>query len=881
MKRVIPLEVTQNINSALIGSKAMSLIRLKRLGLPVPTGFCIIGLAYREHIEKNDLLPYIKSLLFKLQTKSELKKSLLAHLRQAIITAPLSETLKKEIENHYQRLAFNRVAVRSSATAEDLPGHSFAGQYETYLDVIDQASCVVAIKKCWSSLWTERVYEYREKNGFDHLDVNMAVIVQSLIPADASGVVFTVNPVTGQSNQLIIEACLGLGDLLVSGKVTPDHFIVAKDKLCFLEQTISDKKTKSIISQTGGVREQLLAVDESNSPTIKEPIALKLARLAIKVEKAFGSPQDIEWAVHGNKIFFLQSRPITTLPKPKSWEDRQIWTNANAGEVLPDVVTPLSWSAVNLLVMAIFNSVFSWIGLEFGEHPLVGRIAGRVYFNVNTLAGAFRRLPGFKKIDLTRILGGAQGKKADLSQLEIPGEDVPDFDFSLLKTIFKTPGFAYKMLGQSSRKADAFMADTKAQVEKLEKIDIPLLSEEELTKHVKHIIAEVKKRVEAIAFSGMGMFYFPNLDKICRKWLGDSEGRYANQLLAAVGEMDSAKAGLELWQLVARAEKYPFVKRVVLAKGHWHSTRQRLVKFEAGQSFLSAWDKFMLEHGHHTRGEIELLNPRWSETPDYILDMIRSYLKSIGQVDPLANYEKHGEERIRLTRKCRRELGNPIKRLIFNFNLSRAQLGCVARENIKSIAVKYWRVLRFMTLELGKRLVQRKILDKPEDIFFLYLEEIDEARLGKKNLKTMISARQAEHTRNLTITPPKVVKGKFDPNNFTPDAVDKTVKVLTGMAVSPGIVIGKARVILRTSADERVLPGEILVAPFTDPGWTPYFLTAAAIVMDQGGLLSHGSIVAREYGIPAVVNVGLATQIIKTGQIIQVNSNRGEVRIIK
>jgi phosphohistidine swiveling domain-containing protein len=882
--RIVPLDATQNTDRTAIGAKALSLVRMNQIGLPVPPGFCVLSNALREHLEENDLIVHIESTVHELGTASPTaRRSLLSDLRQAIIEASLANVLRNEIENHYRTLRADRVAVRSSATVEDLPGHSFAGQYDTYLGVADLAGCLEAIKKCWASLWTERVYDYRERNAFDHLGADMAVIVQGLVPAEASGVLFTADPITGRSDRLIIEACFGMGEALVSGKVTPDRFLLSKRDLRVLSYSASEKALQSILDDTGGIVEQPVAPDRAKTLCINETIARRLGALAKKAEAALGSPQDIEWAVTGAEIFFLQSRPITTLPAAKSREDQQVWTNANTGEVLPDVVTPMSWSLASMLVMAIFNSVFGWIGLDLGDNPLLGQIAGRAYFNLNTLAGAVRRFPGLRNMDMTRVLGGEQGDMGDLGQLEILEESIPDLNFSLAKMMLKMPGFAFRVLTYSPKKGERFIAEMRRRADELPGTDLRSLSEDELVIHLRNVIKDLLSNVEAIAFAGLGMFYFTNLDKTCRKWLGDSEGTFANRLLAGLGGMDSAEAGLELWKLTAKAHEHPAIEDIILSGDGWETTRQRIAEEQGGGEFLLSWDEFIAEHGHHTRGELELFNARWSETPDYLLDLVRGYLSCFGETDPVENHRRRAEERDTLARQCRQRLRNPIKRMIFNFYLEQAQRGSVVRENLKSVAVRYWMALRFILLELGERLVVRRVLESRDDIFFLSLEEIDPVRRGGAGFRVgeAIAARRAEHERNLAITPPKVVVGRFDPHNFVPDAVEESAELLTGLAVSPGVITGPARVILRANADEQVLAGEILVAPFTDPGWTPYFLPAAAIVMDQGGLLSHGSIIAREYGIPAVVNVGPATQIIKTGQTIQVDGNSGIVRILQ
>jgi pyruvate,water dikinase len=347
--------------------------------------------------------------------------------------------------------------------------------------------------------------------------------------------------------------------------------------------------------------------------------------------------------------------------------------------------------------------------------------------------------------------------------------------------------------------------------------------------------------------------------------------------------MDDAVAGLDLWRLAVEANEAPKVKDLILSNQDWQTIEHKLSKMDSGKKFLKNWNDFMDRHGHHCRAELELYNPRWSETPDYILRLVRNYIAQIGKTDPVQNFEDLAHHRRQLEQQCRKKLTNPLKRMIFNRLLNRSQQGSLFRENVKSEVIKLVVALRKMLLELGKKLAGNGVLKNQDDVFFLCFEELEPAVQGKANfdVRKVIASRRAEYDRNSLISPPDVIFGKFDPDKYVPASVDKDVEELTGLPVSPGVVAGKARVILRADADQQVLAGEILVAPFTDPGWTPYFVTAAAIVMDQGGILSHGSIVAREYGIPAVVNVGSATQIIKTGQTIQVDGNRGVVKILR
>jgi pyruvate,water dikinase len=375
---------------------------------------------------------------------------------------------------------------------------------------------------------------------------------------------------------------------------------------------------------------------------------------------------------------------------------------------------------------------------------------------------------------------------------------------------------------------------------------------------------------------------FPLLHLVCEKWL-DDDGTTANSLLAGAGDMIDAVAGLDLWRLAVAADADPDVKDLVLSNQDWHTIEPKLARLDSGKEFLKTWNGFMQRHGHHCRAELELYNPRWAETPDYILKLVRNYISQIGKTDPVQNAANLARQRKKLEQQCRKKLKNPVKRIIFNHLLNRSQQGSVFRENVKSEVIKLVVSLRKMLLEIGKKLTDKGVLKNQDDVFFLRLVELEPVARGKADFDILqvIADRRTEYDKNSLIYPPDAIFGKFDPEKYVPESVDTDVETLTGMPVSPGVTTGKARVILRADADQQVLAGEILVAPFTDPGWTPYFVTAAAIVMDQGGILSHGSIVAREYGIPAVVNVGSGTEIIKTGQTIEVDGNRGVVKILQ
>lgn len=559
-----------------------------------------------------------------------------------------------------------------------------------------------------------------------------------------------------------------------------------------------------------------------------------------------------------------------------SWADRQVWTNLNSREILPDVITPLFWSMITGL-QPMFGLIFKWLGLQLGGHPLIGLVAGRLYFNLNTFLALLRHLPGMGEVEIHQMLGSQAGP------VEISRHDLPDMKISRLRMLIRVPYLLYQLLRHSPGNAGRFLNRLKKRGERRSQLDFKRLRDEELLREIQGIIDDMIRGAHGLAYAIQAMFYYPQLGKLCRWWLADREGYITSRLLAGQGGMASAEAALALWNLAQHAASSEDVNQIIRQRASFSQTEAQLQASPAGQDFLHRWQEFQREHGHHGRGELDLFIPRWSETPDYLLGLVRGYLDHIHDFDALANHQARGRERQKLEAECRLRLRNPLKRWIFGFCLKQAQRGSLFRENIENAAIRSWIAPgRQILQELGQRLVARGILTETRDIFFFGLDEIP-ALIEKScpsEVAERLQRRQSEYHYHQTLKPPSVVIGRFEPQPESSPNHPENFQVLTGLAVSPGIVRGPARVILPQSQPEQVNPGEILVASFTDPGWTPYFLPAAAIIMDQGGLLSHGSIIAREYGIPAVVNISLATHLIQTGQWIEVDGNNGQVRLL-
>lgn len=889
-----------------VGGKAANLARLLRLGFFVPPGFCVTGAAYRAHMNTHGLWVRAREAL---EADSTSLTRALAQLRHAIAEAPLDESLAAAIRQGYVDLGAPHVAVRSSATAEDLPEHSFAGQHGTYF-VSDTLSCLERVKHCWASVWTERAVAYRRHSDVRHADVDMAVIVQALVDAEAAGVAFTADPVAKARDRVVVEACLGMGETLVSGKVNPDRIVLARPSLKILERTIAEKGLRVVLGPGGGGVEEAVPDKQAREPALDDAQVRRVAELALSAERELGAPQDLEWALVDGAVFVIQSRPITALGGRADASGssllgrlggpvdpaRLVWSNVNTGEVLPDVASPMTWSVTVVLITQIFEATFGRLGIHLGDAPLMRLIGGRAYFCLNTFVGVLSSVPGFRGRDMTEVFGGEQARFEKAGAYEIRPEDVPEVKAGGLAVLVRLPGTLGLMLTHSPRRGMAYAERMRHNVESLQRQDLAPLSDAELVERLVELTASKGESDyrDMITYALSGIVHFGNLTQLTRRWLADVHGVIANTLVSGAGEMESAESGLGLWRLAIAARGRPEVAAAIRAGAGEGAGEKagayagdallaRLADVEGGPGFIEEWDAFMGRHGHHTRAEIDVRNPRWSETPDYVLDVIRGYLDGMehGMPDPVEAHAKRAGEAERVAASCRRELG-PLKRAVFDFTLGRARTGSVVRENVKSEAIRWIDAIRRNVLELGERLAARGVIGERDDIFFLSLDEVGPVSAGmvEFDVRRTISERRSEFERSLTLDPPPVVVGDWDPAKAPRPPARGPSRVFEGLSVSAGLARGPARVILRGDEGQQVLPGEILVAPFTDPGWTPYFLPAAGIVMDMGGMLSHGSIVAREYGIPAVVNVGPATELIRTGQLVEVDADHGLVRVL-
>ena len=860
---------------SVLGPKAESLRALAAAGLPVPEARFLGCEAYREHAGRAGVGTLLDA--------AGPLDAVAVHA--AIVATPVSEDVATLLHVWHEELGRGHLAVRSSADAEDLPHASFAGQHGTFF-VTGAGDLPDRVRDCWASLFSERAVSYRERNGIAHDGVAMAVIVQRLVPAVAAGVAFTIDPLDG-SPDVLVEACLGIGETLVSGRVTPDRFVFTREGLVLRLTMVGEKPQHLVVDGDRAVVMLDVPTGEAAAPSIAVDVAREVAGLALRAEEIVGGPADVEWAFDGDRVWLLQARPVTTagLPKPVAVAgpaapagSPTIWSNVNTGEILPDVATPMTWSIIHEHADDIVGGMMGAFGSKIDAKQLIGLVGGRIYFNVSLLRETFRTLPG---LDPDTALGGMQG----LVELPPIDEHRPPFGarmLAVLRMVRVMPGYVGL---HTPKRAVAFAANMRATTEAAMRTIDAGSDRDEALHLVRSLNGEFSEFNDGLAYMAVAMFGFGILVGLTKAWLGDTNGALANRLVAGRGDVASAEAGHEMWRLSALAKGARVVRSAVLVGAGWADVRERLESASGNgdvdaSGFLAAWDSFMAEHGHHRRGELEFSNPTWAETPDYVLGVVRSYLNEGRGSDPLAAYGERSAGADVAVEEAIGRLGNPLKRAAFKRVLGWGRASARTRENVKSEAVRWLVAIRHALLALGTRMVEAGALRRADDIFYLSYDELPALVAGEeRDWRGLVAERRAEHGRLEKLTPPPVVVGVWEEGSGE-WAVDSSARVLTGISVSAGVARGPARVFASADTDEPVLPGEILVAPFTDPGWTPYFVPAAGIVMDMGGLLSHGSIIAREYGIPAVVNVGPATRIIRTGQIIEVDGDAGEVRII-
>jgi len=801
---------------ALVGGKAAVLGALQGAGYPVPAGFCITAIAFERYRRLGGLSP------------------------------PLVEAIRDAYHTLVEDGA--RVAVRSSGMDEDSPAASFAGQYETQLDVAGEEGLFAAISQCWDAADSARVQSYRTKQGIAG-EAALPLLIQRMVPARVSGVLFTTDPLSG-ARETIIEAAAGLGDDLVAGRITPDRYRVAGDGQMVVE------------------------LASEGRPLLTQVQCHQLADLGRQVEAILGSPQDIEWALHEGQFALLQARPITALAA-RPLAASEVWTRANIGEVLPHVVTPLTWSVFRRGLLDRPLSVVDGLdghGRADTADEGVRLIAGRAYLRLDRLLGRFCWLPAVTPAVMRWVLG-----------VEVP-EHVSSFPETgaahspsawieqglfVLDAVFGVPALRRHTGGLGSL-PPLDLGEGLHQVMELDGELLPGHAEQSLEWVARCFQVHIRCTAYAIGVFGL-------LSALLRRWLPAQAERLLPALLIGREDLQTAAQGVSLWRLAEQSRRVPALAALLGQESSWPAVSHELAITEGGPEFLAGLEAFLSSNGARAAGEFELRTPRWREDPGFVLTILRGYLRA-GDSGDLG---RQSERRHRLQQDALAEVETHLRwwqRTLF-LRLLHSYSTCVTlRENMKYRLMEGYCLLRRLFVVLGERLWARGIIETTDDVFFLTASEA--MALVADDGVPMAAMRQAMQERRNAHALWEQADALFwvlDDHRALIEPHTAASATLAGIACSPGRVQGRARVLKDVTLAGTLQPGEILVAPSTDPGWTPLFLTAAGVVTEIGGFLSHGATVAREYGVPAVVNVRAACAAIQTGDKVTVDGDAGRV----
>ncbi len=871
----------------LVGGKAANLGELMRAGFTVPEGFCVTTAAY-ELVSAG-----LESILAELVTTSTEDTARLAELaaaaRAALLQAPVPTSVAAAIAEAYHTLFQGEpvpVAVRSSATAEDLPSASFAGQQETYLNIIGIEAVITAVQRCWGSLWTDRAVSYRASLGLDPRSVRLAVVVQRMIDAEVAGVLFTANPLTGKRRQAVIDANPGLGEAVVSGATNPDHFVVNTTTGEIVERRPGDKQVVIRATAGGGTQraEQARARAEA---CLSDAQVRALAAFGAQVEAYYGAPQDIEWAMDASGHFWLtQARPITTLfplplEAPSTDEDLRVYLSFNVqqGTYLP--YTPMGRSAIRLLASA----VLTYLGFpprDSMQGPrFLTEAASRTFVDVTAaLRNSFGRSLLLRSMEEAEIHAAAvfQQLVTDPRFSLVPAPRWP-FYRAVVSLLIRTriPWYLFQAL-LVPRAGRERLKRLERKLRDESKTEAPTNPGDCLTA-AEQIFFDATMRLLNSASSAMvtSMIAYT----LASTLLGDLASKGELQgVLRGLPSNPTTEMNLVLWALAQQVHADPATAHLVrdtpparLAEDYRNGNLPPLL-----QDGLA---DFLATYGHRSVAELDLGAPRWSEDPTYVLGILASYLQLHDlALSPDAQYRRAAEEAeamvAELTGRARRK--SWLRGLLAGFFLDRARALGGLREMPRFLITLLLARARALLWPVGEKLARAGRLEKAEDIFYITLPEAHAALAGA-DLRPVVSERRAIFEQELARRHvPLVLLSDGTEPSVEPGVAATAQETLLGTPASPGVVTAPARVILDPYG-AHLEPGEILVAPSTDPGWTPLFLTAGGLVMETGGSMSHGVIVAREYGIPAVVGVPGVTERIPTGSRITVDGTSGTIVI--
>jgi pyruvate,water dikinase len=870
----------------LVGGKGANLGEMARADFPVPPGFCLVAPAYRDFVMETGLHEAIGRVLAETDITDPADVSAkAAHIRDMITAQPVPEGIASEALSAYRSLAKEMgsdeadqapVAVRSSATAEDLPDASFAGQQDTYLNVRGEEALLEHISRCWASLWTARAVTYRAKQGFDHQKVFLSVVVQAMVPSEVSGIMFTANPVSGARGEAVINASWGLGEAVVSGLVSPDTVTVNKKDGRILAYDLGAKERMIVYEKgrDGGIVELDTPEEQRTIKAIDNRQAAALAELGRDVEDHYGSPQDIEWGYYEDKWYLLQARPITTLSEETEIE-------AGAGEynrtmfveIFPDPLSPIFLSVIGTLFADMLDFTFWKLGFkEPAGMDAVGEFYNQPYFHREYIAAALEPL-------------SPAVREALVSQIVNPfGEQEEGFAGEFSLPFLGMSARVLRFMVRFPKQLPGLLEQYQGEVAVVAALQVEEASDAEIVLAIKELLFEDASKLlnyDFLMIAVIGRTY-RILGRMLEASYGADTDEVVGKLISGVTGNVTMETNKRIWDLAQAAKASPEVSDI-LRKEDAADALVALRQAPEAQSFIEELDSFLAEYGHREI-RMDILYPTWGEDPAPVLGFVQSYLDADEAQSPHRQQDRLVAEREELTgevlARVRRDLkGRVMLAPILTWIMNQTQLHTRERDTMHFELTRLFPPFRRLLQELGQRWTDRGLIENKEDAFYLYLAELEELSVSPRSVMELVKMRREEFALNKTRPWPDII---IDGREIYADqgVVGEEVEgQLQGLAGSPGVASGVCRVIQGPQDFGKLKKGEIMVAPLTNPVWTPLFAVAGGIVTEVGGILSHGAIVAREYGIPAVMSVAGATRLVPEGHTVTVDGNKGVVYV--
>lgn len=863
---VVALDDVERAAVAAVGGKAAQLAQLSRIdGIRVPAGFCVTTAAYRRTTaEVPSIDAHLEQLAHLEPDDRESLRALTAQVRRGIEEVGMPDDVARVISDAVLGLGGPAsYAVRSSATAEDLPSASFAGQHDTYLNVVGLPAVLEHVSRCWASLFTERAVAYRVRNGIDHRRAEMAVVVQQMARPLASGVLFTADPVTGNRKVATVEATFALGEGLVSGTVEADVYRVRDGRT--VDGTVATKRVAVHPSPGGGTRAEPIEATRQAEPVLTDRQVLDLVAIGRRIESHFGSPQDVEWCLDGGGVQIVQSRPITTLfPVPEADDaDGHVYVSVGHGQMMTAPMSPLGISLWQL------------------TSPAPTRVAaGRLYVDVTARLSS----PATRAATL-EVIGRGDPLIRDALETVLERGDVITAGDDDTPAVPPDGRGHPEPIGTGPAVVARLIERDRASVAELERA-VQTMSGSALFEFVLADLEELRALLfdpqgHQAVLAGFEATWWLN-DKL-EEWLGEKNA--ADVLsLSAPGNV-TAEMGLALLDVADAIRPHEAV--VAYLRGvdgdDGDEFLDDLSGVEGGRAARDAIVAYLDAYGMRCVGEIDIARPRWRERPSALVPVLLSNVENFGP----GEHERRVEQGRQRARQKEQELLERLRALPDGTEkaertkrmIDRLRTFIGYREYPKYGMVRRYFVYKQALLAEADRLARDGVLRTVEDIFFLTFHELhDVVRTGQAD-HDLITRRREDFRSFDHLTPPRVLTSDGEALNGAYRRDDVPAGALVGLAVSAGTVEGRARVVL-DMADADLEPGDILVTPHTDPSWSPLFVAIAGLVTEVGGLMTHGSVIAREYGIVAVVGVDHATRRIDDGQRIRVDGTRGLVEII-